>query len=70
MSRLTSAQWRLSRDVIDLVTAEKALTEEQVAEQLGVSVAELHPVIGMLVGRKMVDRAGDYLVPVQPGRAA
>lgn len=65
MSRLTGREWRLASAVIRLIAAEGSVTEAALADRLGASPAEVHHVVGMLVGRGKVDRASDYLVPVR-----
>lgn len=68
---MNGRQWRLSRDVVALVTTEVGLTDLGIAEELGVTVAELRPVIGMLIGRRKLVRCDEYLtVPQTPGPAS
>ena len=59
---MTPSQWRLARRVIGALTREPGLTERQLAARLRVSAAELRPVVGMLLGRRRVQRCDDYLV--------
>ena len=63
MTRLTDAQWRLSRSVLRQLDREIGLTSDELAKRLGVSFVDLKPVVGMLIGRGVVERCGDYLVP-------
>jgi hypothetical protein len=63
---MTPAQWRLARQVTSLLGTEPAMTDASLADQLGVSEAELRPVTGMLAGRGLVERCGAYLVLVTP----
>ncbi|MGH3300366.1 MAG: hypothetical protein ACRDOK_01580 [Streptosporangiaceae bacterium] len=67
---MTPAQWRLARQIPAMVEAENALTEQQLVGMLDADHADVHAAVGMLIGRRKIDRAGDYLVPSQPGRAA
>jgi transcription initiation factor IIE alpha subunit len=66
---VTPAQWRLSRRVLEVLAAKTALTDHQIAERLGVSAAELRPVLGMLLGRRQLERCGDYLTLVSQSPA-
>jgi DNA-binding MarR family transcriptional regulator len=62
VTRLTDAQWRLSRSVLRQLDREPGLTGNQLAKRLNTSYADLRPVLGMLIGRGVVERCGDYLV--------
>lgn len=66
---MTPAQWALSRRVLALLTTDPGRTDSDLAERLGVTRPELRPVIGMLLGRRKIERAGDYLV-LAPTRGA
>lgn len=66
---MTPAQWRLSRRALEVVAGQVGLTDLMLAERLGVTLAELRPVLGMLLGRGKIERAGDYLV-LGPARGA
>lgn len=70
MSRLTSAQWRLGRQVLDVLGAEPGMTDSAIADRLGVSTTVLRPVLGMLLGRGRLERCGSYLVAATPAAAA
>ena len=59
---MTPAQWRLSRRTLEALAREGDLTVPMLAERLGVTAAELRPVVGMLIGRGRVERRGNYLV--------
>lgn len=60
---MTGEQRRLSRRVLEVLAREVGLTDRMLAERLGVTTAELTPVIGMLLGTRRIDRCHDYLVP-------
>jgi DNA-binding Lrp family transcriptional regulator len=66
---MTPAQWALSRRILSLLAADPGVTDSDLAERLGVTVAELRAPIGMLLGRGKIERAGDYLV-LAPTRGA
>jgi hypothetical protein len=59
---MTSAQWRLSRQVVVILSADPGRTESDLAGRLGVTLAELRPVVGMLIGRGRLERCWDCLV--------
>ena len=61
MNALDGRGWQLSRRVTDLLKAETALTQADLAEKLKVSEADLKAPIGMLIGRGVLERCGDYL---------
>jgi hypothetical protein len=65
---VTPAQWRLSRRTLEAIAREGGLGDRMLAERLGVTVAELRPVLGMLLGRGKVQRCDDYLVIVPQAR--
>ena len=66
---MTRDQWQLSRRALDVLAGDVGLTARMLAERLGVTAAELRPVLGMLLGRSKVERAGDYLI-LAPARGA
>ncbi len=67
---MTPQQMRLRRRVLDLVTSEVGLTDSQIASRLGVTAAELRPVIGQLIGTRRLDVCWGYLViPARPAAA-
>ena len=53
---MTPAQWQMVPRIIGALTTETALTERQLAARLRVSAIELKPVLGMLIGRRRVER--------------
>lgn len=59
---MNAKQWRLSRRAISILASDPGLTEHSLAERLAISAAELHPVVGMLLGRGQLERCGEYLV--------
>ena len=52
---MTPRQWRLSRQVTAILSADAGRTDSDLAERLGVTLTELRPVIGMLIGWKRVE---------------
>jgi hypothetical protein len=71
MTRLGSQQWRMAARITTILGAGPGLTDDQLAEQLGVTSSELRPVVGMMLGRGLVQRCDSYLVPgvAKPERA-
>jgi predicted transcriptional regulator len=68
MTALDGRGWRLARRVTALLAEESALTTADLAAKLGVTEAELTPVVGMLIGRGLVERCAEYLtVPLAHG---
>lgn len=67
---MTPAQWRLARRIPEVLVGELGLSEQQLADRLGASRPDIHAAVGMLVGRRKIDRAGEYLVPANLERPA
>jgi hypothetical protein len=69
---VNARQWQLARRAVDEVSTAGALTDRMLAERLDVTVTELRPVIGMLLGRGKLERCVGYLVivPQAPGAVA
>ena len=63
MSGLTRPESQIASAVTRLVAVEGSVTEAVLTDRLSASHAEVRRVVGMLVGRGKVDRAGDYLIP-------
>ena len=61
MSGLSRGEWRISREVIDQLRAETALTAADLADRLHVSEGDLKAPIGMLLGRGLIVRCDAYL---------
>ena len=60
---MTGEQRRLSRPVLEVLARELGLTDRMLAERLGLTIAELRPVIGMLLRTRRIDRCHEHLVP-------
>jgi hypothetical protein len=58
---MTPQQWRLAHRITEILATEPALTERQLAERLDATAADVHRVVGMLLGRRQLERCGDYL---------
>lgn len=53
---MNARQWQLARRVPGLLEAELGLTDRQLAERLGVTMAELRAPIAVLIRQGLVDR--------------
>ena len=62
MSRLTNSQLDLAGSALRVLAADRGRTDADLAEILGVGMAELRAVAGWLYGRRRVDRCREYLV--------
>ena len=65
---MTPAQWRLGDRVVALLGSETGLADQDLAARLGVSVAELVPVLRVLYRQRRIDLCWSYAVAV-PRRA-
>jgi hypothetical protein len=63
---VTPRGWRLARQVLAALGTEVGMTDQALAAQLDVSVTELKPVLGMLLGRGQVESCAGFLVLVTP----
>lgn len=52
---MTGAQWRMARRVLEVLTAEVGMTDHALARRLGVTEAELRPVVGALIRQHRAD---------------
>jgi len=68
---VNARQWRLVRPYLRILGTAPGMSEKALADRLGVTLAELKPVTGMLVGRGLIERCGpDYLIlAAQPAPA-
>ena len=67
---MTPRQWRLRKPALDTVATSVGLDDSQLASLLGVTAAELRPVVGYLIGTRQLDVCHGYLViPAVPAAA-
>jgi transcription initiation factor IIE alpha subunit len=55
-------QWRLGDRVVSLLAVRLGLTDQDMAELLGVSMAELVPVLRVLYRQRRIDKCWSYTV--------
>jgi hypothetical protein len=59
---VTPAQWRLANRILQILAIEVGRTDSQLADRLGVEVADLRPIVGVLYRQRKLDRCWDYVV--------
>jgi hypothetical protein len=59
---VTPAQWRLGRRVEDLLAGEIGLADQDLTVLLGVSMAELVPVLRVMYRQRRIDRCWSWTV--------
>ncbi len=64
---MTPAQWQAARRVVAILESDIGRTDHDLAAMLGITVAELRPIVGALYGQRRIDRCWSYCVlPVRP----
>jgi transcription initiation factor IIE alpha subunit len=64
---MTPQQWRLGRQTLAMLETDIGRTDADLAAMLGITLAELRPIIGVLYRQRKIDRCWDYVVlPSRP----
>ena len=63
---MTPAQWRLAPRIVEVLETEIGITDATLAEALGVTTAELVPVLMVLYRQRRIDRCWSWTVSI-PG---
>jgi transcription initiation factor IIE alpha subunit len=57
---VNARQWQQRRQVLALLADQIGMTDAAIAAELGVTIAELRPVLGALYGQHRIDFAAGY----------